>query len=519
MNFFNKFNKLKNKNFKTNITKILSISIFALLLVISGTSYAYLTYGNKGTLINTVSSGNLELTLANETSTLSLNKAVPQLDDVALEENKEYTFTLKNTGNVLTHYEIYLNSICSIEETYTVNGSNIKPDVCVNDNYVKVGVKEGNNDYTILNFEENKVTLDMGEIWPDEEKNYTVKIWLDVNTPNDYNAYYEGEERNVLFTSKINVIGEQREYRETPEYCFTTNESIITDYNCYSNNSYGYETITNVVIPETIKGVTITTIGSEAFYNNNLTSVKIPNNVTTIGNWAFSSNNLTSVKIPNNVTTIGVAAFNANNLTSLTISSNITSIGNNAFSVNKNLTSIVVDSDNTVYDSRNNSNAIIETSTNTLIQGCKTTVIPNIVTIIGDSAFSVMSLTEITIPNSVTTIEGSAFFGNNLTSITIPNSVTTIGDATFFGNNLTSVILGNNVTTIGNSTFSYNNLTSVTIPNSVTTIGAGAFANNNLTSVKIKGKSSSSDFTSYGSNIWGWASGYSDSNITWNYTE
>ena len=42
---------------------------------------------------------------------------------------------------------------------------------------------------------------------------------------------------------------------------------------------------------------------------------------------------------------------------------------------------------NPVYDSRNNCNAIIETATNTLHSGCKTTIIPNSVTSIGAWAF------------------------------------------------------------------------------------------------------------------------------------
>jgi len=75
------------------------------------------------------------------------------------------------------------------------------------------------------------------------------------------------------------------------------------------------------------------------------------------------------------------------------------------------LTSIVVDGENTVYDSRDNCNAIIETATNTLIAGCKNTIIPSNITGIDGNAFHGCSgLTSITIPNSVTSIEGYAFY-------------------------------------------------------------------------------------------------------------
>ena len=105
------------------------------------------------------------------------------------------------------------------------------------------------------------------------------------------------------------------------------------------------------------------------------------------------------------------------------------------FSGCNNLTSISVDKNNPMYDSRDNCNAIIETKTNTLIAGCKNTVIPNSVISIGDYAFwGCDNLASITIPNSVTSIGNSAFcYCDNLASITIPNSVTSIGASAFFG--------------------------------------------------------------------------------------
>ena len=91
--------------------------------------------------------------------------------------------------------------------------------------------------------------------------------------------------------------------------------------------------------------------------------------------------------------------------------------------------SITVASDNEIYDSRDNSNAIIEKSSNTLIVGCRNTVIPGTVTYIGQGAFSYRSgLASITIPNSVITIGDGAFLRcEDLISVVIPNSVTNIG--------------------------------------------------------------------------------------------
>ena len=216
----------------------------------------------------------------------------------------------------------------------------------------------------------------------------------------------------------------------------------------------------------------------------------IPDDVTAFGDYAFGDIKFTSFIIPDHINSIGKGVFaGCSNLTSITIPSSVTSIGESAFWGCTALNSIVVEKENPIYDSRDNCNAIIETKTNTLISGCKNTVIPNSVTSIGNHAFSALSLASIVIPNSVTTIGEFAFsYCDALTSITIPNSVTSIGYGAFAGcTGLTSVTIPSSVTSIEDNTFYMcSSLTSVTIPNTVTRIGTWAFNDcSSLTSLTI----------------------------------
>ena len=234
--------------------------------------------------------------------------------------------------------------------------------------------------------------------------------------------------------------------------------------------------LSSITIPNSI-----VSIGERAFEGcYNLSSIEISSGVTSIGERAFSGcMYLNSFEIPNSVKLIGSYSFEGCGLTSLIIPKSVTEIGYAAFANCGSLESIIVESDNTTYDSRENCNAIIETSSNALIAGCKNSSIPSSVNSIGRCAFSgCYDLTSIDLPNSIESIGEEAFEGcTNLYFITIPSSVTSIGNGAFYECwNLSSIDIPNSVTSIGSTAFCYcRGLSSVNIPNSVTQIGYAAF--------------------------------------------
>ena len=341
-----------------------------------------------------------------------------------------------------------------------------------------------------------------------------------------------------------------------------TNELIITDSTKnIANEAFSKcNKVTSVILPNSIKrigfaafedcqklasvttGNSIIDIGEFAFsYCSNLKSINIPNTLREIKDYTFyKCQGLSSIVIPDSLKRIGKFAFYAcdklssfvfpnslkeigefafgkcPDMKSIIIPNSVENIGECAFSGCSSLKSIVVDSKNHFYDSRNNCNAIIHTATNTLITGCKNTVIPISATIIGKGAFlGCTNLKSITIHKFITYIEETAFGMNNFKSITvekgnsvynsknncnaiietqtnilivgcenttIPNSVTKIANYAFARcAGLTSIDIPKSVKCIGQYAFLYcNNLRSVNLSESIEKIEYGAFAGCNL---------------------------------------
>ena len=270
----------------------------------------------------------------------------------------------------------------------------------------------------------------------------------------NYNSYNGG----IVIPSSISHEGETYQVTEIGEYAFSFSRnltsvsipnSVTKIGDCafqecsqlknivipnsvveVGNHAFDYAGLTNVNLGNSIK-----TIGENAFTGCQFTSLTLPQGLLSIGENAFSEcSSMKSINLPGTLVSIGELAFDmCSSLSSITIPKSVTNIGREAFEECQSLISMKVQSGNEIYDSRNNCNAIIETATNTLIAGCKTSIIPNTVKAIGDYAFALCTgLSQVSIPSSVESIGNDAFIGcSNLSKVTIGVNVTSIGEYAF----------------------------------------------------------------------------------------
>lgn len=206
-------------------------------------------------------------------------------------------------------------------------------------------------------------------------------------------------------------------------YCVSlTSVTIPSQVTVINRNAFDHSGLTSINIPSSV-----TTLGAESFgWCPDLSSVTLPPVLSVIGDNIFiGCTSLTNITIPEGYTTIGSGMFRDSGLTSIYIPASVTSIGSVAFVGCSNCAVIRVNSNNTVYDSRNNCSAIIKTSTNELIAGCALTTFPSTVTKIGQSAFEGnTNLRTITIPSTITSISQRAFLGcSNLAEVIMESTV------------------------------------------------------------------------------------------------
>jgi hypothetical protein len=223
------------------------------------------------------------------------------------------------------------------------------------------------------------------------------------------------------------------------QFTFTTNNGAITIIQFTDNGFAG-----DVVIPDTINGYRVTTVGQQAF---------------------FQCDSVTSVTMGTNLTTIGPDAFyQCTSLASASFSGSVTNIGSSPFWDCQSLATIAISSSNALFTVTNG--VLCNKSQTSLIQcpgGLKGTyTISAIVTNFG-AAFVGNTLTSILVDSNnphFTSTNGVLcskppfilinYPGGVVGSYTVPGIITNINSAAFeYAPGITNVVIGTNVISIG----------------------------------------------------------------------
>ena len=286
---------------------------------------------------------------------------------------------------------------------------------------------------------------------------------------------------NIVIPEQVTYNGNVYTVTAVADHAFGSCDSLISvllPESIENINEFafaGCKQLTSVNIPSKV-----TIIYDKSFSGcEKLNSIQLPSGVTSIGKSAFGGcKNLRSVVLPESLEVIDKNAFaNCRGLDSLTIPAKVESIGEKAFVCCTSLKSLKVAEGNSVYDSRNNCNAIIETASSTLIVGCSTTIVPHDVTTIGANAFREMPFTDDMLPAGVRTIGEGAFSECSTDkALIIPESVDSIAKGAFFLCDTDSIIIHGQLSFLEMNTFeSCENLTYIELPSSLKHIGDHPF--------------------------------------------
>lgn len=351
--------------------------------------------------------------------------------------------------------------------------------------------------------------------------NKEVDQWINADTKEPITV----TDGKITVSESISLTVTLKNREASPEEWFTVSGNTLTGFS--SKYKSLIEKPTDIIIPSTINGVEIISIGDLAFKNSrDFSRLVIPDSITNIGEYAFENTGLTQLSIPDSVTAIGKYAFIYSSIESIDIGNSITTLATGTFYECRQLKSVNLSQ---------KLNSIGECAFY-FCDNLNTIRLPDSLQTIGHNSFAkCIALDNLIIPDSVTSIDSAAFtsvpqitydgpvgtstdtwgalkrnskytqasyfsvsadgtltgfsdeyasLGDNApTDLVIPNTVngirvTKIGDSAFIGNNITSVIIPDTVTKIGVDAFSGNKkLISVDIPNSVTILDACSFNN------------------------------------------
>lgn len=310
---------------------------------------------------------------------------------------------------------------------------------------------------------------------------YTVTFPNGMTTVGDRSMYNLNNLATINWSNTVKTIGSYAFY-----YCYALTQLVLPQ-SVTSVGGYAFaycSNLTSIKMGDNVKSIASyafnncakieeidfgnspASIGDRAFYTSSSLVTLKAKRITYIGSRAFNGcTSLVHLQLGDSLQTIGDYAFNnCRSLQAIHFPATLTSLYYNSFQLCYSLDTITINPANTVYDCRDNCNALIHTSTNKVVLGCARSVIPAGIEIIGTEAFYQCSrLKSVTLPTGLKTIENRAFYGcSGLQSLELPEGLQTLGESAFEG---------------------CSNLTTVNLPNSVTSISCGVFYGcNKLTS-------------------------------------
>ena len=225
---------MKERKEKIGNRKLLVIAIALILVVIIGTTYAWLNITKKSEIVNKITAGNLELTLDDTTSEgIKLIKEVPRSYRQGM-TTKEYTFTLTNKSST-SSYTLSLKDL----DTYT-NDNNQEVTIADEDRLADSKVR-----YILLKDGEEAVAskskiltsrvIDSGTIEKGKTITYSLRIWID-STAGDNNT--EEEVMGKVFNAQLSLEAEQTS-AELPASFATDSWNVISK--AVKENNYPYQ--------------------------------------------------------------------------------------------------------------------------------------------------------------------------------------------------------------------------------------------------------------------------------------
>ena len=171
---------------KKGIKISIILTLIGVVSLVTGITFAIYENTINAGKSQVIKTGIVNFTLTESTNGLVLDNLQELTDYEGMAQETFYEFTIKNTGNTITDYEISLVDKPNSSYTGTI----------LNEKYIKVGLLKNNSEEIIVNLKEvnrliDKVTLDV-----EDTVNYKLRLWLDFGD-------LEDEAKEALVGQKI----------------------------------------------------------------------------------------------------------------------------------------------------------------------------------------------------------------------------------------------------------------------------------------------------------------------------